>query len=189
MRTSTRQTLPLPLMPGLVGLLAATALSACSLVAPVAGPSASAVVSATSVAAAAGMNPSGTVRFVQQGEAVRVSGRISGLRANQVHGFHVHEAADCSGDGLGTKGHFNPGGVTHGQHGGQVHHAGDLISLRANAAGVAEFEFSAKGLTVAPGATSVVGRGLIVHRDPDDYTTQPTGNAGPRPGCGVIRAD
>ena len=176
-------------MPGLVGLLAATALSACSVFAPVAGPSASANVSATSVAAAAGMNPSGMVRFVQQGDAVRVSGRIGGLRPNQVHGFHVHEAADCSGDGLGTKGHFNPGGVPHGQHGGQVHHAGDLVSLRANAAGVAEFDFSAKGLRVAPGPTSVVGRGLIVHRDPDDYTTQPTGNAGPRPGCAVIRAD
>jgi len=66
--------------------------------APASGPSASAVVSATSVAGAAGMNPSGTVRFVQHGESLKVSGRISGLRAGQEHGFHVHEAADCSGD-------------------------------------------------------------------------------------------
>ena len=101
----------------------------------------------------------------------------------------MHEAADCSGDGMATKGHFNPGGVAHGKQGGHVHHAGDLVSLRANDSGVAEFDFIAKGLTVAAGPSSVVGRGLIVHRDPDDYTTQPTGNAGPRPGCAVIRAD
>lgn len=135
------------------------------------------------------MTPSGTVRFVQQGDAVRVSGRISGLRAGQEHGFHVHEAADCSGDGLGTKGHFNPGGTAHGKLGGHVHHAGDLQSLRADASGVATFDFTAKGLTVTAGPNSVVGRGLIVHRDPDDYNTQPTGNAGPRPGCAVIQAD
>lgn len=172
-----------------LALVSTCALSACSVLTPAGGPSASAVVSATSVAAAAGMSPSGTVRFVQQGEAVRVSGRISGLRAGQEHGFHVHEAADCSGDGMATKGHFNPGGVAHGKQGGHVHHAGDLVSLRANNAGVAEFDFIAKGLTVAAGPSSVVGRGLIVHRDPDDYITQPTGNAGPRPGCAVIRLD
>jgi superoxide dismutase, Cu-Zn family len=169
--------------------LAAASLSACSVFGHAPGPSARAIVSATSVAAAAGMNPAGTVRFVQQGDGVRVSGRISGLRAGQVHGFHVHEAADCSGDGMATKGHFNPGGVAHGQQGSHVHHAGDLVSLRANADGVAEFDFTAKGLSVASGPNSVVGRGLIIHRDPDDYKTQPTGNAGPRPGCAVIRAD
>ncbi len=170
-------------------LLSSGILSACSVLTPSSGPSASAVVSATAVAPAAGMNPSGTVRFVQQGDSLRVSGRISGLRAGQEHGFHVHEAADCGGDGMATKGHFNPGGVAHGRQGTHVHHAGDLVSLRANNSGVAEFDFIAKGLTVAAGPNSVVGRGLIVHRDPDDYTTQPTGNAGPRPGCAVIRAD
>jgi Cu-Zn family superoxide dismutase len=61
--------------------------------------------------------------------------------------------------------------------------------LVADANGVADFSAKVAKLTVAPGPSSVVGRGLIVHRDPDDYTTQPTGNAGPRPGCGVIRAN
>jgi Cu-Zn family superoxide dismutase len=153
------------------------------------GPSASATIAPTSVAASAGMNPQGQVRFVQQGDGVRVTGRITGLRPGQEHGFHVHEAADCSGDGLGTKGHFNPLGVAHGQHGSAMHHAGDLPSLKANAAGVAEFDVVVKQLSVAAGPTSVVGRGLIVHRDRDDFATQPTGNAGPRPGCAVIQAE
>lgn len=170
-------------------LVAAVALVGCSMGGTASGPSASAVLGATSTAAAAGMNPAGTVRFVQQGDGVRVSGRITGLRPGQVHGFHVHEAADCSGDGLGTKGHFNPGGSAHGRHGAAAHHAGDLVSLSANASGVAEFDFVAKQLTVTSGPNSVVGRGLIIHRDPDDFATQPTGNAGPRPGCGVIRVD
>lgn len=168
--------------------LAAAAFTGCASLAP-AGPAAVAVIAPTSAAASAGMNPQGSVRFVQQGDAVRVSGRISGLRPGQAHGFHVHEASDCSGDGMATKGHFNPLGTAHGRHGSLAHHAGDLPSLKANAAGVAEFDVVVKQLTVAAGATSVVGRGLIVHRDPDDYTTQPTGNAGPRPGCAVIRGE
>jgi len=153
------------------------------------GPNAVAMIAPTTAAEAAGMSPRGTVRFVQHGDVVFVSGRISGLRPGREHGFHVHEAADCSGDGMGTKGHFNPSGTAHGKHGDPSHHAGDLMSLKAGPDGVAEFRFPARLLTVAPGPGSVVGRGLIVHRDPDDYTTQPTGNAGPRPGCAVIRAE
>lgn len=166
----------------------AVGMTSCAILAPT-GPSALATVSPTSVAANAGMSPQGSVRFVQQGDRVRVTGRISGLRPGQEHGFHVHEGADCAGDGLGTKGHFNPQGSAHGQHGSALHHAGDLPSLKANSAGVAEFDVVVKQLTVSAGPLSVVGRGLIVHRDPDDFATQPTGNAGPRPGCGVIMAN
>lgn len=154
------------------------------------GSKAVAEIRPTSSAAAAGMAPQGTVTFMQQANGVLVSGRISGLRPNQEHGFHVHEAADCSGDGMATKGHFNPDGAPHGKHGAQAaHHSGDLPALKANSNGVAEFSFLAAKLTVGSGPASVLGRGLIVHRDPDDYTTQPTGNAGPRPGCGVIQAN
>ena len=150
---------------------------------------ATAVISPTSVASAAGMNPQGTVSFIERGELVIVSGRITGLKPNGEHGFHVHEAADCSNDGMATRGHFNPSGTPHGKHGDHSHHAGDIVSLKADANGLAVFSFESKLLKVSPGQTSVVGRGLIVHRDADDYSTQPTGNAGPRPGCAVIRAD
>ena len=168
---------------------ASLVLAGCAMLGWPSGPQATAVISPSSSAAAASMNPQGTVRFVQVADGVMVSGRITGLRAGKEHGFHVHEAADCAGDAMGTKGHFNPDGSPHGKLNSGSHHAGDLPVLVADANGVADFSAKVSKLTVAPGPSSVVGRGLIVHRDPDDYTTQPTGNAGPRPGCGVIRAD
>ena len=78
---------------------------------------ATAVISPTSVASAAGMNPQGTVSFIERGELVIVSGRITGLKPNGEHGFHVHEAGDCSApDASSAKGHFNPAGRPHGHH-------------------------------------------------------------------------
>jgi Cu-Zn family superoxide dismutase len=131
----------------------------------------------------------GTLRFAQTGDKVLVTGEVRGLKAGAEHGFHVHEKGDCSsGDGMSTGGHFNPAGSGHGRHGHGAHHVGDMPSLKADAQGVARVDFSSTSLTLKPGASSIVGKGLIVHRDPDDYTTQPTGNAGPRVACAVIRA-
>ncbi len=90
------------------------------------------------------------------------------------------------GDGLSAGGHFNPVGKPHGAHEQSEHHAGDLPSLNADGADVARISFETSSISVGSGATNVVGRGLIVHRDPDDFKTQPTGNAGPRLACAVI---
>lgn len=134
-----------------------------------------------------GNTASGSVSFVQTGTKVLVSGEVRGLKPNAEHGFHVHEKGNCSsGDGMSTGGHFNPTGAAHGNHGMGTHHAGDLRSLKADASGVARFSFESATIAVGSGVTDIVGKGLIVHRDPDDYTTQPTGNAGPRLACAVI---
>jgi len=141
-----------------------------------------------SLEATRGNATTGSVKFVQAGGKVLVSGEVRGLKPGAEHGFHVHEKGDCSsGDGMSTGGHFNPGGAGHGQHGHGAHHVGDLPSLKADAAGVARFQFESSTIAVGAGTNGVVGRGLIVHRDPDDYKTQPTGNAGPRLACAVIR--
>ncbi|MDP3829091.1 MAG: superoxide dismutase family protein [Polaromonas sp.] len=147
------------------------------------GPRATAQLQATT-----GNTTSGSVSFVQKGNKVLVSGEIRGLKPNAEHGFHVHEKGDCSsGDGMSAGGHFNPTGAPHGSHGMGMHHTGDLPSLKADAGGVARVNFESGSMTVGSGVTDVVGKGLIVHRDPDDYKTQPTGNAGPRLACAVIR--
>src|SRR4026207_899045 len=66
-------------------------------------------------------------------------------------------------------------------------HAGDMPALTADANGNAKLDTELDIMTVAPGPASIVGRGLIVHADPDDYKTQPTGNAGARLACAVIQ--
>ena len=87
------------------------------------------------------------------------------------HGFHVHEKGDCSsGDGMSAGGHFNPAGKPHGAHGAAEHHAGDMPNLKADAYGNADAHASSStGITIGSGAADIVGKGLIVHRDPDDY--------------------
>ena len=165
--------------------IAALALAGCAAYsAASAGPAATAKLEPTR-----GNATAGTVNFVQSGDVVKVTGEISGLKPGAEHGFHIHEKGDCSsGDGMSAGGHFNPGGKPHGHHGMGEHHSGDLPSLTADANGVAKFSFESRTIRVGSGDTNIVGRGLIVHRDPDDYKTQPTGNAGPRLACAVIAA-
>lgn len=134
-----------------------------------------------------GHTTAGTVRFEQHGRHVMVTGRITGLKPGQEHGFHVHEKGDCSsGDGMGTGSHFNPTGKPHGPQDAD-HHAGDLPALKADADGVATLRFHLDSVTLGEGETNIVGRGLIVHISPDDYKTQPTGNSGARIACAVIQ--
>jgi Cu-Zn family superoxide dismutase len=116
-----------------------------------------------------------------------VVGEVRGLKPNAEHGFHVHEKGDCSSeDGMSAGGHFNPKGAPHGRYDTAPHHAGDVPNLRADAKGVAKISWEDDELTVADGPATVVGKAVIVHRDPDDYRTQPAGNSGPRVACGVI---
>jgi len=161
-------------------LAATLALSACAT--PSYGPSATAQLSPTN-----GNATSGSVQFMQAGDKVLVKVDVRGLKPNAEHGFHVHEKGDCSsGDGMSTGGHFNPSGSSHGAHGQGVHHSGDLPSIKADANGNASTTFESSTISIAGGLSNVVGKGLIVHRDPDDYKTQPTGNSGPRLACAVI---
>jgi Cu-Zn family superoxide dismutase len=168
-------------MKNIIALSVVVALGGCAL--QLAGPSAKVEMQATKGNAA-----TGTLQLLQKGDKVLVRGQIAGLRANGEHGFHLHEKGDCSsGDGMGTGGHFNPTSQSHGMHGHGEIHAGDMPALKANANGVAVVDFETSSISLLDGnPTNAVGRGLIIHRDADDFKTQPTGNSGPRISCGVV---
>jgi Cu-Zn family superoxide dismutase len=133
-----------------------------------------------------GNTTAGTVTFKQAGNKVQVTARVTGLAPGS-HGFHVHEKGDCSApDATSAGGHFNPGGSPHGHPQKGAHHAGDMPMLVADASGKAELTAEMTGVALAAGPASLVGKAVIVHAAPDDYTTQPTGNSGARVACGVI---
>jgi Cu-Zn family superoxide dismutase len=128
----------------------------------------------------------GSVTFTQKGDKVVIEAKVSGLTPGG-HGFHIHEKGDCSsGDGMSAGGHFNPTGKPHGNPSVADHHTGDLTMLVADASGNVSLSMELGAMTIGGGATDIVGKAVIVHKDPDDYTTQPTGNSGARVACGVI---
>ncbi|MCL2161583.1 MAG: superoxide dismutase family protein [Betaproteobacteria bacterium] len=131
----------------------------------------------------------GNVVFRQEPNGgIRVIAEVTGLTPGS-HGFHVHEKGDCSApDATSAGGHFNPHQTAHGKPGEGAFHAGDLPSLEAAANGNATLNVVLDSITLT-GEHTIVGRGLIVHADPDDYVSQPTGNAGARVACAVIQMD
>jgi Cu-Zn family superoxide dismutase len=136
-----------------------------------------------------GSTVAGRITLTESGGQVRAHVDLTGFAPNSEHGFHVHDKGDCSApDAASAGGHYNPVGGAHGRAGVAPHHAGDLPSLMADAQGRVRADVVLEGVTLAPGPTSIVGRSLVVHRDRDDFTSQPAGNSGPRVACGVIAA-
>ena len=143
---------------------------------------------AANLAPTAGNRAAGTVTFTPMGDRVRVVAKVTGLTQG-MHGFHIHEKGDCSAaDAMSAGGHFNPTNKPHGNPAAGAHHGGDMPMLEADAAGNAALDVTLDTITLDTGASGVVGRAVVVHKDPDDYKTQPTGNSGARVACGVIAA-
>ena len=104
------------------------------------------------------------------------------------HGLHIHEKGDCSDpEAKNAGGHFNPTGMEHAGPMDPKHHAGDLGNIEIKADGTGDLDITSDMLTVKPGPNSVVGKAVVFHEKADDLKTQPTGNAGGRFGCGVIK--
>ena len=163
-----------------IAVAMAAVVAGCTAVAP-AGPSAAVKLEPTK-----GNSTAGTVTFSRKGNRIEVNAKVTGLTPGS-HGFHIHEKGDCSsGDGMSAGGHFNPRGKPHASIASADRHAGDMPMLVADATGNATLVVELDVITIGSGDTDIVGRGLIVHKDPDDFQTQPTGNSGARVACGVI---
>lgn len=127
----------------------------------------------------------GFLRFYQTAFGVLVVTEMMGLPHTDdpciapVYALHIHEGEACSGtptDHFSDVGmHYNPDGCPH------PYHAGDLPPL-----------FSAGGYAYSVCLTDrfttdeIMGRTVILHAAPDDFTTQPSGNPGKKIACGVI---
>jgi len=141
------------------------------------------------LAAASSSLVSGTLRLMPMADGVHLTGEVGGLTPGSTHAIHIHEKGDCSAaDASSAGGHFNPTGEPHGKVGTPTHHAGDMNNIVANAEGVAKVDVHAQGVVLGGGAANDgVGRAVVVHAAAADYTSQPSGNAGARVACGVIR--
>lgn len=145
-------------------------------------PAATATLAPTS-----GQTANGPVTFTQNADgSVTVNAKLAGVPPG-IHGFHVHDKGDCGDNGNAAGGHFNPMSTPHGGPSDAARHAGDFGNVEADASGNVNESRTLHGITVEPGPTSVVGHAVILHADPDDLKTQPTGNAGGRIACGVVQ--
>ncbi|MFW5879607.1 MAG: superoxide dismutase family protein [bacterium] len=139
---------------------------------------------------ASGSRVTGTASFEQAGEGVKMTVNLQNVPPGK-HGFHVHEKGDCSAkDAASAGGHWNPTGKKHGQRGvTEEYHRGDLATnLEAGEDSTINYETTISDWTIGgPDSTNIVGKSLILHAMADDFKSQPSGNSGPRIGCGVIK--
>ena len=127
----------------------------------------------------------GTVAFYQTELGVLVSAEVFGLPApaepcqSPIFGFHIHSGTDCSGNAsdpfADALTHYNPENCPH------PYHAGDMPPLFGND-GYAFMLFLTDRFTIP----EIIGKTVIIHDKPDDFTTQPAGNSGTKIACGVI---
>lgn len=135
----------------------------------------------------------GTVLFSEQNNnSVKIEVDIRGLKKNSMHGFHVHEAGDLTDNCTSMCAHFNPYNKKHGGPEMKDRHVGDLGNLITDKNGCAKFVFYDNMIKLRGVKSNIIGRGLIIHEDPDDLgkggfsDSLTTGHAGKRIACAVI---
>jgi Cu-Zn family superoxide dismutase len=132
----------------------------------------------------------GSASFTETTDGVRIHVQLSQLPPG-THAMHIHNAGECHGPDFKSSGaHFNPFGKKHGAKNAEGRHAGDLPNFEVKADGTAEVDVTAKLVTLKEGKNSLFQSGgtcLMIHEKADDESTDPTGNAGERLACGVIK--
>ena len=131
----------------------------------------------------------GTVSFNEDNGKVKMMLDITvPKKANQSVAVHIHEHGSCGDMGKEAHGHRNPTKMNHGKWGSAAFHSGDIgnVSLNAEGKGTLELETDLWSISGTDSTKNILNKAIIVHGGVDDFTTQPTGNAGSRIGCGVI---
>lgn len=134
---------------------------------------------------------SGTVTFTEIDGEVLMKAKIKGLKPGD-HAIHIHAVGDCSSaDGSSASGHWNPTNTDHGKWGTAPFHIGDIGNIEADADGNGTFtrETDLWCIDCDDATYDIVGKAIIIHAGPDDFSSQPAGAAGDRIGCGEIILD
>jgi Cu-Zn family superoxide dismutase len=131
----------------------------------------------------------GEIYFSETGGVVTMEAKFTGLTPG-THAIHLHEKADCSAeDGTSAGGHWNPTLEKHGKWGDAAgYHKGDIGNLEVGEDGSAKLSMQTDEWCIGcdDEKKNIVGKSVIVHEGTDDFTTQPTGDAGGRISCGGI---
>ncbi len=131
----------------------------------------------------------GTVQLIQTPHGVLLKMALKGVAPGE-HAFHVHAVGKCEAPFTSAGGHFNPASKKHGMEAAEGAHAGDMPNLFIPANGELRIDVANHMISLIKGQPNSVfdadGSAIIIHAGPDDYKTDPTGNAGDRIACGVI---
>lgn len=134
----------------------------------------------------------GKATLIQHPDGIHVEVNAVGLPAG-VHAVHIHTTGTCTGpDFTSAGGHWNPGKMQHGHDNPAGAHMGDMPNMTVGADGTGTLKTVMKGAMLKGGGEPLFdadGAAIVVHAAADDYKTDPTGNAGGRLGCGVIKAE
>ena len=133
--------------------------------------------------------PAGTAQLIATADEVTLAVGLTGIAPGE-HGIHLHTTGACNGpDFTSAGGHLNPLGRMHGSLSTGGKHAGDLPNVTIQTGGSGALTGALAGTPDQVRAWLFDGDGtaILVHADPDDYRTDPSGNSGARIACGVIK--
>jgi superoxide dismutase, Cu-Zn family len=171
----------------LLATILALASAACGDENEPADPAAAKSASAT-LAPTMGNTATGTATFTTTESSIKLVVTIANAPPSTEHGFHIHANGACGVDGMEAGGHWDPTTMMHGRWTDAAHHSGDIGNIMVDASGNGSTELVANVWSIGTGAANdVVNHAVILHASPDDFVTQPTGNAGGRIACGVIQ--
>lgn len=171
------------LMPTTLAIASAVALTACETV-----PSADGETIATASLIDRSGTPTGEARLIEVGDRVELAVTVQGLAPGE-HGFHLHTTGKCTlPDFTSAGGHLNPSNEGHGLLDNDGNHLGDLpnLTVRANGTASTQVPIGGSRAYVLENIFDADGTAVVIHADPDDGRTDPSGNAGQRERCGVL---
>lgn len=131
----------------------------------------------------------GLVLFAKTPFGIQIIAKVLNVEPG-MHGIHIHENGDCSApDASSAGGHFNPAGHDHGHISFATGHAGDFgnIVVDQDGEGILTLPLSNDMLTGVKDWNEFIGKAIVLHSTQDDLVSQPSGDAGSRIACGVIR--